>query len=142
MTGTNRNSSQFSIIEDHTVNDDIIYHEINHYHLSKLFEMTVECINTIAGILVIFAIILSGYNILLIISNSVFSTNYTMINPLLTSNCHGCLTITKVRLMLGEYTALALSVLVAADVLDTVIKPVHAYSLHDGTNIFLCKLTM
>ena len=31
--------------------------------------------------------------------------------------------------MLGEHTALALGVLVAADVLDTVLKPAHAYQL-------------
>ena len=33
--------------------------------------------------------------------------------------------------MLCEHTALALCILVAADVLDTVIKPVHAYLLAD-----------
>ena len=39
--------------------------------------------------------------------------------------------------MLGEHTALALGVLVAADVLDTVLKPAHAYQL--GTYVILCS---
>ena len=38
-------------------------------------------------------------------------------------------TVARIRLMLGEHTALALGVLVAADVLDTVLKPAHAYQL-------------
>lgn len=38
-------------------------------------------------------------------------------------------TIGRIRLMLGEQTALALAVLVAADVVDTVIKPSHAYDI-------------
>ena len=43
--------------------------------------------------------------------------------------------------MLGEHTALALGVLVAADVLDTVLKPAHAYQLgtYDFFLFFLIK---
>jgi uncharacterized membrane protein len=33
--------------------------------------------------------------------------------------------------MLGELTALALAVLVAADVVDTVIKPTHEYEMNE-----------
>ncbi len=55
-----------------------------------------------------------------------------MINPLHPNPKHNEIaTIGRVRLMLCEHTALALCVLVAADVLDTVIKPVHAYLLAD-----------
>ena len=40
-------------------------------------------------------------------------------------------TILRIRLMLGEQTALALALLVAADVLDTVMKPSHAFEIND-----------
>lgn len=40
--------------------------------------------------------------------------------------------------MLGEHTALALGVLVAADVLDTVLKPAHAYQLGTYVRIYEC----
>ena len=53
-----------------------------------------------------------------------------MINPLHHSHSlTETATIASIRLMLGEHTALALGVLVAADVLDTVLKPAHAYQL-------------
>ena len=37
--------------------------------------------------------------------------------------------LSKVRLLLGEQIALALGLLVASDILDTVLKPSHAYDL-------------
>jgi len=51
-----------------------------------------------------------------------------MFNPLHSTDKASIL---KIRLMLGEQTALALALLVAADVLDTVIKPSHAYEMND-----------
>ena len=51
-----------------------------------------------------------------------------MINPLHSTDEA---TILRIRLMLSEQTALALALLVAADVLDTVIKPSHAYEMND-----------
>jgi uncharacterized membrane protein len=44
---------------------------------------------------------------------------------------NGKATILRIRLMLGEQTALALALLVAADVLDTVMKPSHAFEMND-----------
>jgi uncharacterized membrane protein len=59
-----------------------------------------------------------------------------MINPLHPNPKHNDIaTIGRVRLMLCEHIALALCILVAADVLDTVIKPVHAYLLEDVTKM-------
>jgi hypothetical protein len=37
----------------------------------------------------------------------------------------------RIRLVMGEQIALALALLVASDILDTVIKPSHAYELQD-----------
>ena len=51
-----------------------------------------------------------------------------MFNPLHSTDKASIL---RIRLMLGEQTALALALLVAADVLDTVIKPSHAYEMND-----------
>jgi uncharacterized membrane protein len=44
--------------------------------------------------------------------------------------------------MLGEHTALALGVLVAADVLDTVLKPAHAYQLGRLSYLILSYLIL
>ena len=61
-------------------------------------------------------------------------TKFRIINPLHHSQSKTeTATISRIRLMLGEHTALALGVLVAADVLDTVLKPAHAYQL--GRNV-------
>jgi uncharacterized membrane protein len=106
-------------------------HEIHHYYLSSVFESTVEWINSAAGFLILFAVILSTYNLMLALSNSVLGSKFKMLNPLHKMKAEVA-TIGQIRLMLSEYTSLALSVLVAADVLDTVIKPSHAYLVADG----------
>ena len=65
-------------------------------------------------------------------------TKFRLINPLHHSHSvTETATVARIRLMLGEHTALALGVLVAADVLDTVLKPAHAYQL--GTYVILCS---
>mmetsp|Transcript_25658 Transcript_25658/g.35286 ORF Transcript_25658/g.35286 Transcript_25658/m.35286 type:complete len:363 (-) Transcript_25658:839-1927(-) len=104
------------------------HHEINHYHLSFYFEMAVEFINSLAGVLVLMAVCLAGVNLIIVGINSMTGSQYGMFNPLHSTDKA---TILKIRLMLGEQTALALALLVAADVLDTVIKPSHAYEMND-----------
>jgi uncharacterized membrane protein len=54
-----------------------------------------------------------------------------MINPLNQSKKLVKVSIIRIRLMLGEWTALALSLLVATDVLDTVLRPSHAFEMND-----------
>lgn len=104
-------------------------HEIHHYHFAHLFELAVEVINTGAGILVIFAMVLALVNLCIVAANAITDREYMMINPL-HSGHNRVATVVAIRLMLGELTALALGVLVAADVLETVIKPTHAYDMH------------
>ena len=103
-------------------------HEIHHYRMSHWFELAVEVINSCAGMLVILSVLLAGVNIMIVAINAMTDREYKMINPL----HHGhnrIATVVAIRLMLGELTALALALLVAADVVDTVIKPSHAYEM-------------
>lgn len=44
-------------------------HEISQYHLSHLFEIAIECINSLAGLIVLFAVILAGVNLVIITVN-------------------------------------------------------------------------
>ena len=104
------------------------YAEIHHYHFAGLFERAVEVINTAAGLLVIAAILLGGINLVIVAFNATLDKEYLMLNPL-HSGHNRVATVTAIRLMLGELTALALAILVAADVVDTVIKPTHAFDL-------------
>lgn len=46
------------------------HHEINHYHLSFYFEIAVEFINSLAGVLVLMAVILAGINLIIVGVNS------------------------------------------------------------------------
>ena len=101
-------------------------HEIHTYHFAHLFEFSVEVINTGAGLLILFSLVLGVINLLIVAYNAATEKELMMINPL-HSGHNRVATVVAIRLMLGELTALALAVLVAADVVDTVIKPTHAY---------------
>jgi hypothetical protein len=46
-------------------------HEINHYHLTFYFEVAVECVNSLAGLLVLLAVCLAGVNLGIVAINSV-----------------------------------------------------------------------
>ena len=46
-------------------------HEINHYHLTFYFEVAVECVNSLAGLLVLLAVCLAGVNLAIVAINSV-----------------------------------------------------------------------
>lgn len=124
----NHAHSLFDDFPRHINESHFDHHEINHYHLSFYFEMAVEFINSLAGVLVLMAVCLAGVNLIIVGVNSMTGSQYGMFNPLHSTDKASIL---KIRLMLGEQTALALALLVAADVLDTVIKPSHAYEMND-----------
>lgn len=44
-------------------------HEINHYHLSYYFELAVEIINSLAGMIVLCAVLLAGINLGIVLFN-------------------------------------------------------------------------
>ncbi|RYG62968.1 hypothetical protein EON64_16870 [archaeon] len=44
-------------------------HEINHYHLSYYFELAVEVINSLAGMIVLCAVLLAGINLGIVLFN-------------------------------------------------------------------------
>lgn len=111
-------------------------HEITHYHLSYYFEMAVECINSVAGLIVLLAVLLAGVNLLIVIFNAALGTKQRMLDPFHMNSKHfdqHCIksAVLRIRLIMGEQISLALGLLVASDILDTVIKPSHAYELLD-----------
>ena len=62
--------------QQHSLNDSHFdHHEINHYHLSYYFEMAVEFINSLAGILVLIAVFLAGINLFIVGINSMTGTH-------------------------------------------------------------------
>jgi uncharacterized membrane protein len=113
-----------------SLQDDVEHehHEDESYHLSQFFEVAVEIINSVAGIIILIACFLAGLNLILVAVNSMTGASLRMIDPL---HDQDKATLIRIRQTLGEQTALALAVLVAADVLDTVLKPAHAYELAD-----------
>ena len=50
-------------------------HEINHYHLTYYFEVAVECVNSLAGVLVLIAVCLAGINLFIVAVNSMTGLN-------------------------------------------------------------------
>lgn len=50
-------------------------HEINHYHLTFYFEVAVECVNSLAGLLILMAVCLAGVNLGIVAINSVTGRN-------------------------------------------------------------------
>jgi len=111
------------------VTEDWADHEIHHYHFAHWFEFSVELINTGAGLLIIFALFLGVINLFIVAYNAATGREAELVNPLHSGHGHVA-TVVAIRLMLGELTALALAVLVAADVVETVIKPTHAYEMN------------
>lgn len=103
-------------------------HADEDYYFAEVFEVAVEVINTVAGIIILLACALAGLNLILVAINSMAGTHYNMIDPM---HAQDKATLLRTRQVLGEQTALALGILVAADVLDTVLKPAHAYDLQD-----------
>jgi len=61
------------------------HHEINHYHLSFYFEMAVEFINSLAGVLVLMAVCLAGVNLIIVGINSMTGTSFCLFNILISS---------------------------------------------------------
>lgn len=118
------------------------------YHLSNYFEFAVEFVNSIAGLIVLFAVFLACLNLMLVACNTatgrrlftspsfpyfvLLGLNVSIIDPLHSSHKgHKSNTVLRIRVILGEQIALALALLVASDILDTVLKPSHAYDLLD-----------
>mmetsp|Transcript_10574 Transcript_10574/g.11405 ORF Transcript_10574/g.11405 Transcript_10574/m.11405 type:complete len:258 (+) Transcript_10574:198-971(+) len=102
------------------------------YHLSNYFEFAVEFVNSIAGLIVLFAVFLACLNLMLVACNTATGLNFSIIDPLHSSHKgHKSNTVLRIRVILGEQIALALALLVASDILDTVLKPSHAYDLLD-----------
>eukprot|EP01039_Chlorochromonas_danica_P000932 gene932-1014_t len=111
-------------------------HEISQYHLSHLFEIAIECINSLAGLIVLFAVILAGVNLVIIGVNVATGIKLELIDPLHYNNEQNGLhcmksAVLRIRLMMGEQIALALGLLVASDIIDTILRPTHAYELVD-----------
>jgi len=109
----------------------------HNFFLAPYFEQAVEYISCAAGVIIVASIFLAAINLLLVFFNANLGTKFRLVNPFHHARTHiETATIGRIRLMLGEHTSLALGILVAADVLDTVIKPAHSYGLEDMTKMF------
>jgi hypothetical protein len=73
-------SSSSSTNESHvsSLDHDSAHHDggysYHHYHLTNYFEFAVECVNSLAGLIVLFAVFLTFWNLLVIIVNAVFGS--------------------------------------------------------------------
>lgn len=55
-------------------------HAIDHFHLAYHFELAVEIINSLAGCLIIFAVILAGTNLVVVGINNFFGGFYVFLS--------------------------------------------------------------
>ena len=83
-----------------------------------------------ACLLLLFAGVMIGLlNTLLFLINKAFKTKFSTVMPFTAGGDGKPVQLARVKLQLGSMITLGLTILVASDVLDTLIKPVHKYSM-------------
>lgn len=97
--------------------------------LEEFFEHGIAVINVFGGVLLLLAVTISLLNVMLFFINRIGGTKF----PLLVSYTDGSkktpVQLTRVRFQLGSMISLALMVMVAADVLETLVKPADKLTL-------------
>lgn len=66
------NESEASIFDELGTHEHQQQHEITQYHLAHYFEFAVELINSLAGLIVLFAVLLAVLNLTIVLCNSLF----------------------------------------------------------------------
>lgn len=100
-------------------------------HLEEFFEHGIGVINAFGGVLLLLAVTISLLNVMLFFVNRIVGTKF----PLIVSFTDGVksketpVQLTRVRFQLGSMLSLALMVMVAADVLETLVKPADKLTL-------------
>ena len=64
------------------------FHEIHHYRFAHWFELSVEVINTGAGLIILFALILGVVNLFIVAYNAATDKELMLINPLHSGHGH------------------------------------------------------
>ena len=97
--------------------------------IEALFEVAIAFINFGGGFLLLAGVVIALANTVLFLLNKLFNCGFTTLLPFTTGGRNTPVQLARVKLQLGSMITLALTVLVASDVLDTLIKPVHAYKM-------------
>lgn len=63
------NESETNIFAELNIHE---HHETTQYHLAQYFEFAVEIINSLAGLIVLFAVLLAVLNLTIVLCNSLF----------------------------------------------------------------------
>lgn len=88
---------------------------------SVLFETCLGYANAISGLLLLAGIVLALVNSIVHLLNQLTGTQLRMVGA---AGSEGAVKLSSIRLQLGGIIMLALELLVAADVMDTIVKPV------------------
>ena len=98
----------------------------------EFFEYSLHTTNIIGSYILLFGIITSMINVFqLIIQHFIPSRKFKLVLGITQPNATSPLTLDQIKLELGRIVAFSLLLLVAADVLETLLKPMHHLSLED-----------
>lgn len=100
-----------------------------------LFEPAVRMTLCISGLLLCAGVILTATNCFLFALNKAFGTRYSTFLDFWPRKRRQPVQLTRIKVQLGYTASIALQLLVVADVLDTLVKPFHDFSLQELTKL-------
>ena len=106
-----------------------VIHEAHHGHGDELFATSLEYINRAAGFIILFAACVATLNVALLATSHFLGSPVRM--WLAVTQPKASVSLDRIKLEFGRAVAFSLLVLVAADVIETLIHPLHDIALNE-----------
>jgi uncharacterized membrane protein len=119
------------VFEEKISSDDVHHHGHHGGGLQeKIFEQALQYMNSFGSIVLLFGVVISFINFFLLLVQ--YMTGYSFyIVFAITQKQRSVLTLDRIKLELARMIGFSLLLLVAADVLETLLKPGHAYEMDE-----------
>jgi len=111
---------------------EIIHHHDDHHPgvIDDFFEPALEVTNIICGWILLVSVSIALLNVSLLVAQYLFGKKFN-IQLAITQPANSPLTLDRIKLELGRFVGFCLLMLVPADVLETLLKPMHHVSMED-----------
>jgi uncharacterized membrane protein len=103
---------------------------VHHAHASVAFESALELVNIVCGWILLASVTVALLNVVLLVLQHLSGRKLRMVLAV-TQPQGSPLTIDRIKLELGRLLAFSLLLLVAADVLETLMKPMHEVEMEE-----------
>ena len=105
-------------------------HAVHHGPFAEVFELALHHINDIGSMILLFGVAVALFNFFLLVVQHFTGFHFRILFALTQPDAK-TLTLDRIKLELGRIVAFSLLLLVAADVLETLLKPMHDLTMED-----------